>query len=84
MEEMHQMAIAGKDGASGHRFSSQVRILSAVELIWNLCETLFIDVLPGSCMLFKLAFTLLCNPGRSLVLFLVFIYLLMYIFDAGN
>nr|KAF6416664.1 nucleoporin 85 [Molossus molossus] len=47
MEEMHQAAIAAKDPAYGHRFSSQVSILSAMELIWNLCEILFIEVAPG-------------------------------------
>ncbi|GAB5581306.1 nuclear pore complex protein Nup85 isoform X4 [Prionailurus iriomotensis] len=47
MEEMHQAAIAAKDPASGRQFSSQVSILSAMELIWNLCEILFIEVAPG-------------------------------------
>lgn len=44
MEEMHQAAIAAKDPASSRQFSSQVSILSAMELIWNLCEILFIEV----------------------------------------
>ncbi|XP_011820474.1 PREDICTED: nuclear pore complex protein Nup85 [Mandrillus leucophaeus] len=47
MEEMHQVAITAKDPASGRQFSSQVSILSAMELIWNLCEILFIEVAPG-------------------------------------
>uniref|UniRef100_A0A8D1VIJ9 Nuclear pore complex protein Nup85 n=1 Tax=Sus scrofa TaxID=9823 RepID=A0A8D1VIJ9_PIG len=47
MEEMHQLAIAAKDPASGGQFSSQISILSAMELIWNLCEILFIEVAPG-------------------------------------
>uniref|UniRef100_A0A2K5Z952 Nuclear pore complex protein Nup85 n=1 Tax=Mandrillus leucophaeus TaxID=9568 RepID=A0A2K5Z952_MANLE len=46
MEEMHQVAITAKDPASGRQFSSQVSILSAMELIWNLCEILFIEVAP--------------------------------------
>uniref|UniRef100_H0UVM6 Nuclear pore complex protein Nup85 n=1 Tax=Cavia porcellus TaxID=10141 RepID=H0UVM6_CAVPO len=54
MEEMHQVALAGKDGASGHQFSSQVSILSAMELIWNLCEILFIEVAPAGPLLLHL------------------------------
>ncbi|XP_015359692.1 nuclear pore complex protein Nup85 isoform X1 [Marmota marmota marmota] len=54
MEEMHQFAIAAKDPASGHQFSSQVSILSAMELIWNLCEILFIEVAPAGPLLLHL------------------------------
>ncbi|KAM9210310.1 nuclear pore complex protein Nup85 isoform 1-T1 [Dugong dugon] len=54
MEEMHQVAIAAKDPASGHQLSSQVSILSAVELIWNLCEILFIEVAPAGPLLLHL------------------------------
>ncbi|KAM6162969.1 nuclear pore complex protein Nup85 isoform 2-T2 [Rhynchocyon petersi] len=54
MEEMHQAAIAAKDSASGHQFSSQVSILSAMELIWNLCEILFIEVAPAGPLLLHL------------------------------
>ncbi|XP_012893544.1 PREDICTED: nuclear pore complex protein Nup85 isoform X1 [Dipodomys ordii] len=54
MEEMHQVAIAAKDPASGHRYSSQVSILSAMELIWNLCEILFIEVAPAGPLLLHL------------------------------
>ncbi|XP_004693547.2 PREDICTED: nuclear pore complex protein Nup85 [Condylura cristata] len=54
MEEMHQVAIAAKDPASGHQFSSQVSILSAMELIWNLCEILFIEVAPAGPLLLHL------------------------------
>ncbi|KAM7069072.1 nuclear pore complex protein Nup85 [Molossus nigricans] len=54
MEEMHQAAIAAKDPAYGHRFSSQVSILSAMELIWNLCEILFIEVAPAGPLLLHL------------------------------
>ncbi|XP_025217692.1 nuclear pore complex protein Nup85 isoform X2 [Theropithecus gelada] len=54
MEEMHQVAIAAKDPASGRQFSSQVSILSAMELIWNLCEILFIEVAPAGHLLLHL------------------------------
>ncbi|XP_037350271.1 nuclear pore complex protein Nup85 isoform X2 [Talpa occidentalis] len=54
MEEMHQVAIAAKDPPTGHQFSSQVCILSAMELIWNLCEILFIEVAPAGPLLLHL------------------------------
>ncbi|XP_058417583.1 nuclear pore complex protein Nup85 isoform X2 [Diceros bicornis minor] len=54
MEEMHQVAIAAKDLASGRQFSTQVSILSAMELIWNLCEILFIEVAPAGPLLLHL------------------------------
>ncbi|XP_005069985.1 nuclear pore complex protein Nup85 [Mesocricetus auratus] len=54
MEEMHQVAIAAKDPAIGRQFSSQVSILSAMELIWNLCEILFIEVAPAGPLLLHL------------------------------
>ncbi|XP_024409420.1 nuclear pore complex protein Nup85 [Desmodus rotundus] len=54
MEEMHQVAVAAKDPASGHQFSSQISILSAMELIWNLCEILFIEVAPAGPLLLHL------------------------------
>nr|XP_024090726.2 nuclear pore complex protein Nup85 isoform X2 [Pongo abelii] len=54
MEEMHQVAIAAKDPANGRQFSSQVSILSAMELIWNLCEILFIEVAPAGPLLLHL------------------------------
>ncbi|XP_025715660.1 nuclear pore complex protein Nup85 isoform X1 [Callorhinus ursinus] len=54
MEEMHQVAIAAKDPVSGRQFSSQVSILSAMELIWNLCEILFIEVAPAGPLLLHL------------------------------
>ncbi|XP_044103389.1 nuclear pore complex protein Nup85 isoform X1 [Neovison vison] len=54
MEEMHQVAIAAKDPAIGRQFSSQVSILSAMELIWNLCEILFIEVAPAGALLLHL------------------------------
>ncbi|XP_047613557.1 nuclear pore complex protein Nup85 isoform X1 [Phacochoerus africanus] len=54
MEEMHQLAIAAKDPASGGQFSIQISILSAMELIWNLCEILFIEVAPAGPLLLHL------------------------------
>ncbi|XP_061031119.1 nuclear pore complex protein Nup85 isoform X1 [Eubalaena glacialis] len=54
LEEMHQLAIAGKDPASGRQFSIQVSSLSAMELIWNLCEILFIEVAPAGPLLLHL------------------------------
>ncbi|XP_059764223.1 nuclear pore complex protein Nup85 isoform X1 [Balaenoptera ricei] len=90
LEEMHQLAIAGKDPAIGRQFSIQVRefcctgtsfmsscilsthrqwhcnhwccrslsfqvsSLSAMELIWNLCEILFIEVAPAGPLLLHL------------------------------
>uniref|UniRef100_A0A9L0S663 Nuclear pore complex protein Nup85 n=1 Tax=Equus caballus TaxID=9796 RepID=A0A9L0S663_HORSE len=54
MEEMHQVAIAAKDPACSRQFSSQVSILSAMELIWNLCEILFIEVAPAGPLLLHL------------------------------
>ncbi|XP_066090103.1 nuclear pore complex protein Nup85 isoform X2 [Saccopteryx bilineata] len=54
MEEMHQVAIAAKDPLCGRQFSIQVSILSATELIWNLCEILFIEVAPAGLLLLHL------------------------------
>ncbi|XP_044529316.1 nuclear pore complex protein Nup85 isoform X2 [Gracilinanus agilis] len=54
MEEMHQVAIAAQDPICGRQYSSQVSILSAMELIWNLCEILFIEVAPAGPLLLHL------------------------------
>ncbi|XP_032947601.1 nuclear pore complex protein Nup85 isoform X3 [Rhinolophus ferrumequinum] len=54
MEEMHKVVVATKDPASGRQFSSQISILSAMELIWNLCEILFIEVAPAGPLLLHL------------------------------
>lgn len=27
-----------------------VKVLDAIELIWHLCEILFVDVVPGNCI----------------------------------
>ncbi|KAM5216546.1 nuclear pore complex protein Nup85 isoform 1-T1 [Hipposideros larvatus] len=54
MEEMHEAAVAIKDPTSGYQFCSQISILSAMELIWNLCEILFIEVAPAGPLLLHL------------------------------
>ncbi|XP_019601057.1 nuclear pore complex protein Nup85 isoform X3 [Rhinolophus sinicus] len=54
MEEMHKVVVATKDPTSGRQFSTQISILSAVELIWNLCEILFIEVAPAGPLLLHL------------------------------
>uniref|UniRef100_A0A2I3RUY9 Nuclear pore complex protein Nup85 n=1 Tax=Pan troglodytes TaxID=9598 RepID=A0A2I3RUY9_PANTR len=53
MEECTSV-FAAKDPANGRQFSSQVSILSAMELIWNLCEILFIEVAPAGPLLLHL------------------------------
>ncbi|XP_032947600.1 nuclear pore complex protein Nup85 isoform X2 [Rhinolophus ferrumequinum] len=52
--ENPEKLIATKDPASGRQFSSQISILSAMELIWNLCEILFIEVAPAGPLLLHL------------------------------
>uniref|UniRef100_A0A803Y7S3 Nuclear pore complex protein Nup85 n=1 Tax=Meleagris gallopavo TaxID=9103 RepID=A0A803Y7S3_MELGA len=55
MEDMHQAA--SKSVLSGQRFSAfffQVSILSAMELIWNLCEILFVEAAPAGPLLLRL------------------------------
>uniref|UniRef100_G3SRA8 Nuclear pore complex protein Nup85 n=1 Tax=Loxodonta africana TaxID=9785 RepID=G3SRA8_LOXAF len=54
MEEMSQVAIAAKDPATSSLFNNQVAILSAMELVWNLCEILFIEVTPAGPLLLHL------------------------------
>ncbi|XP_061702416.1 nuclear pore complex protein Nup85 [Syngnathoides biaculeatus] len=49
IEELQQVAVNTKDSAVCTQYGSQVSILLAIELIWNLCEVLFIDV--GSLLL---------------------------------
>eukprot|EP00069_Balaena_mysticetus_P001504 bmy_15333T0 len=48
------LLVAGKDPAGGRQFSIQVSSLSAMELIWNLCEILFIEVAPAGPLLLHL------------------------------
>ncbi|XP_074176181.1 nuclear pore complex protein Nup85 isoform X2 [Rhinolophus sinicus] len=52
--ENPEKLIATKDPTSGRQFSTQISILSAVELIWNLCEILFIEVAPAGPLLLHL------------------------------
>ncbi|XP_069510922.1 nuclear pore complex protein Nup85 [Ambystoma mexicanum] len=57
MEEMHQVAVSkvsARDPALSIQYSSQVSILSAMELIWNLCEILFIEVAAAGSLLLHL------------------------------
>ncbi|MCJ8749453.1 hypothetical protein PDJAM_G00176530 [Pangasius djambal] len=50
MEELQQVAVSTKDT----QYSNQVSILLAIELIWNLCEVLFIDAAPAGSLLLHL------------------------------
>ncbi|KAJ7316009.1 hypothetical protein JRQ81_002171 [Phrynocephalus forsythii] len=47
MEDSHQMAVSARDPVMHMHHSTQVSILSAMELIWNLCEIMFIEAAPG-------------------------------------
>ncbi|XP_075942207.1 nuclear pore complex protein Nup85 isoform X2 [Anarhichas minor] len=51
MEELQQVAVSTKDAEIATQYGNQVSILLAIELIWNLCEVLFIDAAPGSLLL---------------------------------
>uniref|UniRef100_A0A8C4Z0X7 Nuclear pore complex protein Nup85 n=1 Tax=Gadus morhua TaxID=8049 RepID=A0A8C4Z0X7_GADMO len=50
MEELQQVA----DTELATQYGNQVSILLAIELIWNLCEVLFIDAAPGGSLLLHL------------------------------
>uniref|UniRef100_A0A803VRA7 Nuclear pore complex protein Nup85 n=1 Tax=Ficedula albicollis TaxID=59894 RepID=A0A803VRA7_FICAL len=53
MEDMHEAA--GKfDPALQGQYSTQVSILSAMELIWNLCEILFVEAATAGPLLLRL------------------------------
>uniref|UniRef100_A0A8C9ESI5 Nuclear pore complex protein Nup85 n=1 Tax=Pavo cristatus TaxID=9049 RepID=A0A8C9ESI5_PAVCR len=54
MEDMHQAAISARDSALHSQYSIQVSILSAMELIWNLCEILFVEAAPAGPLLLRL------------------------------
>ncbi|XP_077388319.1 nuclear pore complex protein Nup85 [Festucalex cinctus] len=43
IEELQQVAVTTKDSVVCTQYGNQVSILLAIELIWNLCEVLFID-----------------------------------------
>uniref|UniRef100_A0A8D0ECV7 Nuclear pore complex protein Nup85 n=1 Tax=Salvator merianae TaxID=96440 RepID=A0A8D0ECV7_SALMN len=51
MEDSHQMAITTQDPVMHMHHSTQVSILSAMELIWNLCEIIFIEAAPAGPLL---------------------------------
>ncbi|XP_069005307.1 nuclear pore complex protein Nup85 isoform X2 [Embiotoca jacksoni] len=54
MEELQQVAVSAKDAEVAAQYGDQVSILLAIELIWNLCEVLFIDAAPAGSLLLHL------------------------------
>lgn len=54
MEELQQVAVSTKDAEVAMQYGNQVSILLAIELIWNLCEVLFIDAAPAGSLLLHL------------------------------
>ncbi|XP_062495848.1 nuclear pore complex protein Nup85 isoform X3 [Pezoporus occidentalis] len=54
MEDMHQAAVSARDPALQNQYSTQVSILSAMELIWNLCEILFVEAAAAGPLLLRL------------------------------
>uniref|UniRef100_A0A8C4K1A7 Nuclear pore complex protein Nup85 n=1 Tax=Dromaius novaehollandiae TaxID=8790 RepID=A0A8C4K1A7_DRONO len=54
MEDMHQAAVSARDPALHSQYSTQVSILSAMELIWNLCEILFVEAAVAGPLLLRL------------------------------
>uniref|UniRef100_A0A8B9SVX1 Nuclear pore complex protein Nup85 n=1 Tax=Anas platyrhynchos TaxID=8839 RepID=A0A8B9SVX1_ANAPL len=54
MEDMHRAAAATRDPALHSQYSTQVSILSAMELIWNLCEILFVEAAAAGPLLLRL------------------------------
>ncbi|XP_070703941.1 nuclear pore complex protein Nup85 [Pempheris klunzingeri] len=54
MEELQQVAVSTKDTGLATQYGNQVSILLAIELIWNLCEVLFIDAAPAGSLLLHL------------------------------
>uniref|UniRef100_A0A3Q3J4L5 Nuclear pore complex protein Nup85 n=1 Tax=Monopterus albus TaxID=43700 RepID=A0A3Q3J4L5_MONAL len=54
MEELRQVAVSTKDSKVATQYGNQLSILMAVELIWNLCEVLFIDSAPAGSLLLHL------------------------------
>uniref|UniRef100_A0A3B3QM11 Nuclear pore complex protein Nup85 n=1 Tax=Paramormyrops kingsleyae TaxID=1676925 RepID=A0A3B3QM11_9TELE len=51
MEELQQAAVSTHDTTLATQYGNQVSILLAVELIWNLCEVLFIEAAPAGALL---------------------------------
>uniref|UniRef100_A0A672ZL21 Nuclear pore complex protein Nup85 n=1 Tax=Sphaeramia orbicularis TaxID=375764 RepID=A0A672ZL21_9TELE len=54
MEELQQVAVSTQDAEVATQYGDQVSILLAIELIWNLCEVLFIDAAPAGSLLLHL------------------------------
>ncbi|XDV12243.1 hypothetical protein PO909_000953 [Leuciscus waleckii] len=54
MEELQQNAVSAQEGSIASQYGDQVSILLAIELIWNLCEVLFIDASPAGSLLLHL------------------------------
>ncbi|XP_077058242.1 nuclear pore complex protein Nup85 [Siphateles boraxobius] len=54
MEELQQNAVSAREGSLASQYGDQVSILLAIELIWNLCEVLFIDASPAGSLLLHL------------------------------
>ncbi|CAN9505904.1 unnamed protein product [Ophioblennius macclurei] len=54
MEELQQAAVSTGDEDVSKQYGNQVSILLAIELIWNLCEVLFIDAAPAGSLLLHL------------------------------
>ncbi|XP_072299547.1 nuclear pore complex protein Nup85 [Eucyclogobius newberryi] len=54
MEELQQVAVSSQDAEAASQYGDQVSILLAIELIWNLCEVLFIDTAPAGSLLLHL------------------------------
>lgn len=54
MEELQQVAVSTKVADVAMQYGNQVSILLAIELIWNLCEVLFIDAAPAGSLLLHL------------------------------
>ncbi|KAF7221083.1 transcript variant X2 [Nothobranchius furzeri] len=54
MEELQQAAVSANDTDMATQYGNQVSILLAIELIWNLCEVLFIDAAPAGSLLLHL------------------------------
>ncbi|XP_073721294.1 nuclear pore complex protein Nup85 [Misgurnus anguillicaudatus] len=54
MEELQQGAVLTQDKSLASQYGDQVSILLAIELIWNLCEVLFIDAAPAGTLLLHL------------------------------
>lgn len=54
MEELQQVAVSTRNAELATQCGNQVSILLAIELIWNLCEVLFIDAAPAGSLLLHL------------------------------